>query len=250
MSSVTEAVRDRYMFLRIKFFSAEQSPSGTYAGVWFVGPPDSPNRVRDIRSQAPETYHEFPVPPNLLDASGTLTIQFVNQNDTALLFPLEDGLEVLYREGGFELNYLRGVLIVLCWLGLLAAIGLAAASFLSFPVAAFVSLSVLLLSFSTGTMSSVIEQGSVREVDHETGRVANPNLFDAVTVTFFKGTLAIVNLVRGFSPVDSLSTGRSITWGQLIRSVTQIVVMMGGLFAAIGMTTLTRRELATAQGKT
>ena len=57
-------------------------------------------------------------------------------------FPLEDGMEVLYREGGFGLNFVRGMGIIFCWMALLATLGLAAASFLSFPVAAFSSLGV------------------------------------------------------------------------------------------------------------
>ena len=76
-------------------------------------------------------------PPNLFDDNGMLTIAFLNPNNTALLFPLDDGMEVLYREGGFGLNFARGLGIIFCWMALLAALGLAAASFLSFPVAAF-----------------------------------------------------------------------------------------------------------------
>jgi hypothetical protein len=91
-------------------------------------------------SLAPDTFHEFQIPPNLFDDKGVLTIIFVNPNDTALLFPLEDGMEVLYPEGGFALNFARGLGIIFCWMALLAALGLMAASFLSFPVAAFFSL--------------------------------------------------------------------------------------------------------------
>jgi hypothetical protein len=62
--------------------------------------------------------------------------------------------------------------------------------------------------------------------------------------------LFAVNLVRDFSPIDLLSTGRTITWGQLARAVAQIIGLAGGLFALIGITAFTRRELATAQGAT
>lgn len=250
MSRVRDRVRDQYLFLRVKFFAAEESASATYAGIWDMGPPESPHRQREVRNQSAETFHEFPVFPNLLDDNGILTIQFLNQTETALVFPLEDGLEVLYHEGGFALNYCRGIVIVFCWLALLAAIGLAAASFLSFPVAAFVSLGLLVVVFSTGTMSTIIDQGTILAVDHETGYVAQPNVFDQVTVGAFKVLLGAVNLVRDFSPIDSLSRGRSITWWQLCRAVGQIVFLAGGLFAGMGIWIFERRELATAQGKT
>ena len=84
---------------------------------------------------------------NLFDKNGVLTIVFLNPNGTSLLFPLEDGMEVLYPEGGFALNFARGLGIIFCWMALLAALGLAAASFLSFPVATFFSLAMLVVGF-------------------------------------------------------------------------------------------------------
>jgi hypothetical protein len=250
LSAVRDAIRDRPLYLRIKFFVSEKNPTGNYTGLWEVGPPNSPKHAQDLKRLAAETYHEFPIPPNLLDDQGMLYIDFTNQDQTALLFPLEDGLEVLYRAGDFGPNFIRGVAVVLCWLALLAAIGLAASSFLSFPVAAFLAVGLLAVAFSTSTMRTVIEQGTIREVDHDTGQVDQANLFDAASVAVFKGMLWTVNLVRGFSPIDSLSTGRTITWSQLTAAFIQIVLLVGGLFAALGMIVLTRRELATAQGRT
>ena len=84
------------------------------------------------------------IPPDLFDDEWRADHHLRNANQTALLFPLEDGLEVLYREGGFGLNFARGLGIIFCWMALLAALGLMAASFLSFPVAAFFSLAMLL----------------------------------------------------------------------------------------------------------
>ncbi len=246
VGSARHALRNQPLFLRIKFFAADKSATGTFAAIWEAGPSESPRRARTMRSQAPETFHEFSIPPDLIDEKGFLIVDFTNPNDTALLFPLEDGFEVLYREGGFGLNYSRGVAVIFCWLALLAAIGLAAASFLSFPVAAFLSLGLLVVAFSTGTMRTIIEQGTIFDVNPDTGVADTPGLFDTGTVLAFKALLGVVNLVRGFSPIDSLSTGRSVTWSQLARALVQIVVLLGGGFAAIGMSIFTRRELATA----
>jgi hypothetical protein len=250
LGAVKDAVKDRPLYLRIKFFAAEKTASGNYAGVWDVGPAESAKRGRVMLSQSAETFHEIALPPNLLNDQGVLQVEFRNANDVALLFPLDDGMELLYREGGFGLNYLRGLTIVVCWLALLAAIGLWAASFLAFPVAAFVSLSTLILAFSTGTMRQVIEQGTLREVDHDTGLVAKANLFDDATVMVFRGALATINLVRDFSPVEALSTGRYIGWDTVVKAVAQIVLLVGGVFALSGIIIFTRRELATAQNQT
>jgi hypothetical protein len=249
LSHVKDSLRDQPLFLRVKFFAAETAPSGTFTALWQVGNPET-TRVwqSEPMSFAPETFHEFQVPANLIDTNGILDIVFANPNNATLLFPLDEGLEVLYREGGFGLNFARGMGIIFCWLALLAALGLAAASFLSFPVAAFVSLSVLIMGLSSGTLTSVVEEGTILGVDHESGLATSSSILDKVMVPFFGAVLKVINLVQGFSPIDSLSTGRSITWTQLGLAGAQIILLLGGILAAIGIITFSRRELATAQG--
>jgi len=242
------SLKGQPLFLRVKFNAAAKSPSGTFVAMWQVGTPEKtdvwpsgPLRL------APDTFHEIEVPPNLFDANGVLNIAFLNVNETALLFPLEDGLEVLYREGGFGLNFARGLGIIFCWVALLATLGLAAASFLSFPVAAFVSLALLAMTLSTGTLASVVETGTVMGKDEETG-IAGSSALDIVAVPLFGGILQLINLAKDFSPVDALSTGRSIPWAMLARAFTQIVLLLGGVLAVFGIWVFSRRELATAQG--
>ncbi len=239
---------DKPLYLRVKFHVAATNQSGTYLGLWTVGPYESPMAFSQPQSLSADTFHEIPLRggSQLLDDRGRLVVNFINQNNTALEFPLEDGLEVLYREGGFGLNFARGLAVILCWLALLAALGLASASLMSFPVAAFFSLSLLVVALSSGTLSTVVAEGSVTGLDHETG-AGGGNLIDMVLVPFFSGLLSIVKLAQDFSPVEALSTGRSITWGQLARAFGQIVLLLGGLFALAGITCFNRRELAATQ---
>jgi hypothetical protein len=241
-------IGDKPLTIRARFVAAQPTRSGTYLGVWEIGPPEGRRYRPEAMSLAAETFHEFAVPGGLIDPEGNLTVDFQNYNDTALLFSLEDGLEVLYYQGAFAPNFVKGLGIILCWLSLLAAIGLAAASFLSFPVASFLSLTVLVVGFSTGTLKQIVEEGGIAGVHQNTGRVEDPSLLDRAAVKLFGGLLSVIRLAQDFSPVDSLSNGRSVTWGELARAVFQIVIVMSGLFAAVGIVTFTRRELATAQG--
>jgi hypothetical protein len=173
-------------------------------------------------------------------------IAFENNSDTALLFPLDEGMELLYRDGGFGLNFVRGLMMILFWLALLSALGLASASFLSFPVAAFFSFTLLLIVLSSGSISMAVQDGYVFAAGPDTSVASR--LLDSALLRFFKGILDVVGLVQAFSPVDALSTGRSITWMQLGRAFGQVVVLMGGLMALAGIFLFSRRELATAQG--
>ncbi len=234
------------LYLRVKFNAADKSPSGTFEGRWQVGVPrKTPLWHSEAMSLAPDTFHEFEVPA-YYDEKGVLTVAFANVNNTALLFPLEDGLEVLYRQGGFGLNFVRGLGIIFCWMALLAALGLAAASFLSFPVAAFLSLGVLTLALSSGTISNAVSEGTLMGFNSETGRPGH-SAVDVVAIPVFRAVLGLINLAKNFSPIDSLSTGRSVSWEELAQAFGQIVLLLGGCLGLLGIIVFSRRELATAQ---
>ena len=236
------------VYLRIKFNAADRSTSGTFDGRWRVGVPrKTPLWHSEVMSLAPDTFHEFQAPA-YFDDKGVLTVTFANANNTALLFPLEDGLEVLYPQGGFGLNFMRGVGIIFCWMALLATLGLASASFLSFPVAAFLSLGVLTLALSSGTISNAVTEGTLMGYNSETGRSGH-SAVDVVAIPIFRGVLEMINLAKNFSPIDALSTGRSVSWEDLARAFGQIVLLLGGCIGLFGIIVFSRRELATAQSQ-
>ena len=226
----------------------DKSPSGTFGGLWAVGAPPKTSLWRsEVMSLAPDTFHEFAVDPNLFDENGILTVQFYNGNETALLFPLDDGVEVLYREGGFGLNFIRGLGIIFCWMALLAALGLASASFMSFPVAAFCAVGVLTLVFASGTMANAVSEGTIANYNSEKGTKGSSPA-DVVVIPTFRAVLKLISLAKDFSPIDSLSSGRSVTWEQLGTAFGQIVLLLSGALCLFGIFVFNRRELATAQG--
>ncbi len=249
LGSVKNSLAGKPLQLRVKFNSAQKSPSGTFGALWMVG--DLPQtkfwRTELPMSLAPDTFHEFAIPPDLFDANGMLTVTFANPNNTALLFPIEDGMEVLYPDGGFAMNFARGLGIIFCWMMVLTALGLMAASLLSFPVATFFALAMLVVVFSSGMLADTIASGSVAAGNEETGQ-AGHSVMDVVLIPAFKGVLSVISLVKSYSPVEALSSGRSIPWSELGLAAAQMVVVVGGIFAAAGIFFFNRRELATAQG--
>lgn len=257
------------IYLRVKFRSAQYTlKPETFGTIWEIGPPKSEKRIRLSRPLTSDTFHEFginlldekgnPVSDpvkngrysDLIDADGKLYITFGNPNQGALLFDLNDGMEVLYHEGGFGLNFARGAAIIFIWLGLLAAIGLAGASYLSFPVASFFSITVLVVGLSSGTIATVVNDGTFGSTNHDTGVPEGVlGAVDFIMVPIFKAANEVLGMVNSFSPIEALSTGRSVSWTMLGVAVLQIWGLIGGLFALVGMTIFQRRELATAQGR-
>ena len=100
---------------------------------------------------------------------------------------------------------------------------------------------------TTTTMSSAVEEGTIANYNAEKG-IKGSSPADVVVIPMFKTILRVINLAKDFSPIDSLSTGRSITWGQLGLACAQVVLLLGGIAAVFGIVVFTRRELATAQG--
>jgi hypothetical protein len=252
LGSAKDRLKGQPLYLRIKFNTPQvNGGNATYYGRWQVGRPGKTKvwQPAELMSLAPDTFHEFPIPPDLFDEKGDLIILFGNMNETALLFQLDDGMEVLYREGGFGANFVRGLAIILCWMSLLAALGLAAASLLSFPVAAFFSLSVLIISLCSSTLSTVVSDGTITGYDSEKGTSGHVSA-DNLVIPVFRGLLVIINLVQQFSPIDLLTNGRNITWQVLGLAFAQIVLLVGGVFMLAGIFIFNRRELATAQGTT
>jgi ABC-type transport system involved in multi-copper enzyme maturation permease subunit len=247
LHTLQDRLRGQRLQLRIKFQTANLNPETQYTTLWRIGPTNSTRQVEFPETFPADSFQEFALPPNLLDDQGQLWIEVGNPNDVNLTFPLGEGMELLYPESTFGVNFMRGLMIVFCWLALLASIGLAAASFLSFPVAAFVSLAMLFIGMSSSTVATVVEQGTITGYDAGKGGYGHTAV-DFVVVPLFQGALKIINLVQNFSPIDSLSSGRSIRWGQLGLAVVQIVVVLGGFFCVVGILLFTRRELATAQG--
>jgi hypothetical protein len=99
----------------------------------------------------------------------------------------------------------------------------------------------------SGTIAGAISDNSIMGYNSETG-VQGWSPLDYIVLPGFRAVLKVIDLVKGFSPIDSLSSGRTISWGQLGQAFAQIVLLIGGLLALFGVFAFHRRELATAQG--
>ena len=191
-----------------------------------------------------DTPTEFPIPSEQIREDGKLFLHYGNGSTFTVLIPPESGIELLAPVGGFTSNYIRGLLVILCWIGLLAAIGLFSASFLQFNVAAFVSLALLVVGLSGGTLKSVVEQGGIVGLDHDSGTVTDFNFINRASVSIYGSAHWVLEQIVGFSPVSSLSSGRAITWADLARCVAVVLGLASGSLALLSMIVLTRREIA------
>jgi hypothetical protein len=152
--------KDPNLFIRFKYDVAVNPQDLSIYSKWVVGD------VRPLRLGTPietplyslerkdliRTFREFAVPADAVAGDGYLALAFLNDplNDTVVIFPLEDGLELLYKADTFTANFIRAALLIFVRLVFLAALAVFAGSFLSFPVAILLCLSVFTMANMSG----------------------------------------------------------------------------------------------------
>jgi hypothetical protein len=169
----------------------------------------------------------------------TLKLPFLDET-TGELDPR--GVEVMYYEGGFFKNYLRALAVVFAWLGVLAALGLMAASFMSLQMSVFACTGILVITFCMGLIEDVVKDGSIMQT-YSYG-VKDTSVVDSFAIPAFKVMLALIKPVNDYSPIGDLTEGRAITWGQLGRAYSYIWGVTGLLISGLGVLIFTQRQLA------
>ena len=233
---------DRPLHFQYKFSSSDMSLTKVI-GVWRFGGPEAGEHLERRREDTPEGLHSVRLPASVISPDHTLQVQFLNANPTpvAVLFPPADGLSVFVPTGSFEGNLMRAFLVSLFHLAFLAAVGVTAGSLFSMPVAAFVSMyMVVLLKFIPYIESMAARETILGSADPA---ARDPVLLEWIVKGFFTAMDFVMSPLRTGSPLESLGTGELVPWG-LVGFVFLIkVVLYGGIIAAVGGWLFNRREL-------
>jgi len=188
------------------------------------------------------TTHEWSVPASLIGSDGILPVECRNYTESSLVFRVEDGLEVLYADGGFAFNYLKGLVMILSWMALLSALGLWAATFASLPVASFLILTLVLVVSSEQLLKSIVSEGTISTLDEESGE-ASWGYLDWLLVPIFTGVYRFTEALRSISPVERLVTGRSIHMSGWLIYLGLVWGVLCSVIGAWGIFIFHRKEL-------
>ena len=130
---------------------------------------ERPFPIRDGEHQdytfATGMVHTIDLPTSVIADDGTLRLSIANRNlvmpgeerPTSISFAPGEGLEILYRVGGFGGNFIRGLVIMWAKLAMLAATALAAAAWLGFPTALLTGLMVYVTAVASGFFADAID---------------------------------------------------------------------------------------------
>lgn len=232
----------RPVTLRYKINAGTDNPSTLYRVFFVVG-----DTVRAERQVTLNTTQTFELPSEVISDDGTVSVEVWNGNPMTGEFnprPLTispDEFEILYIAGGYELNYLRIMLVVWMKLAFIGAVGIAASTFLSFPVACLVTMGVLFVAEASGYL---VESLDWYTADTKEGfdYIAFVSRLIAVPVSYAFAWYGDLDLA------GSLADGRLIGWTPALRGAGLLI--LGSVFMlGLGWAIFRKRELALYSGK-
>ncbi len=210
---------------------------------WTFEAADGTQRRETVGEYRPRAVYTIAVPPEALGPDGRLRIgcEHIDPVPASLLFEPGDGLVLLQYRGAFAGNYARAIGVLFARLAFLTALGLAAGTLFSLPVAGFASVSGALLILLGDYIERLARAGVFFGAGPDAGwSAAVVNRFLSAV---FRALSFAIQPLRGPDPLDLLATGRWIAWGLVGREMLIQVVVYGGLLALCSAAVLRRREL-------
>jgi hypothetical protein len=218
------------------------------------------------------SFHTLDLPASAIDESGRLRVTIANKNlippgdtePTSLSFVPGKGMEMLYRVDSFEWNFVRGLIVMWSKLAMLAAAGLAAASWLGFPIAVMASLVVYAAAVARGFLADAVD--IYTGLDDATPTITSMlklrlgmlaekvfklEWWEAIkTVTSFVADafLALIPSFGRYDAITEVSTGRLCSLPATLGCFGEFAILYPLLLLAIGWALLERRDLVNLSG--
>jgi ABC-type transport system involved in multi-copper enzyme maturation permease subunit len=243
---------DANLMLRFRFLIGVSDEHQTFDAAFMFN--EDP-RLQVRLTYVPTITKNLPFSPDLIRDDGTLTISVLNlprpgPNPESLRFEEKD-FEVLAQAGTFEGNFLRAMMMMLVKLAFLAALGIACATFLSFPVACLLSFTM----FIAGSLGPYLVTSLEEYYPTPAARVDFGDVGMVIGWVFqnvVRSLAHIVAVVFGsygqYSPTNDLVEGRLISWRSVALVSGQVGALWSGLSLLVGYLVFRRRELATYSG--
>ncbi len=227
------------LFVRYQYRVTTTPPDEKVYGMWKVGDLRQlkggvkvKTPIYDVdRAEAIRVTREFAIPADAVADDGTLGIAFYNHPSLNQTTIIPEEFEVLYQTGGFTENFIRAVLMILVRLIFLAVLGISLTTWLSFPVAILVCVSVFCVGLTNGFILDAI--GSMG---------ATAGVVYSLTV---KPLLWLLPQFDGdYNPNGYIVDGRTIRWAFLAMAAIVTLLVKGLLMLLAGMLIFSRREVA------
>ena len=232
--------------LRYKIQAGSNDPSKIYRIYLLINGAPYPAQSQGVPAPIEctlDTASSIAFPPFYLGDTGRLILTVVSDpsNERSITIP-PDGLEILHTVGGYEVNFLRVMATLWIKLGFLAAVGIAAGTFLSFPVSSLVTLGVLFMAESAVFLTDSLEFFALKNRD---GTIKVMNVVSrAISWPIAKG----FHMFADLQPTSALVDGRLLGWSTL-GAAYGIIGLWSIAVLCLGIAIYRRRELALYSGQ-
>ena len=211
-----------------------------------------------------DTVHTAYLMADQIRDDGTLDLTVIHDGadlgQSTVVFDPGDGLEIFYRVGSFGGNLAKALAVLWIRLGFLAALGLAAATFLSFPVACLFCFLVFFAAVGSEYLSESLSNYASIPRDEVpwwnkitltlgkfTGLIAEGKGYDAfklaIRLVGEAFTFLVPPLAR-YSPTPDLAYGRNVSLAFIREVLLRIGLVSTGVVALAALVIFRRREIA------
>ncbi len=229
---------------RFRFSSSSIGPESV-PGRWTVQRESDGTPFQTVQTNTSGMACLLKIPADAAAGGGAFRVTYENLSASPIVvsFDPADGLLLYSPAAGFEANFVRALLAILCRLAFFAALGVTAGSLFSMPVASFVSICALLMIQISGYIQSIAGRDALLHA-HRHGPTGASAFWDHLFSAVFKAFNAVVGPLQGFDPLELLTTGQLVTWSMLGSVFVVQGIVYGGALMAISAWVLNKRELA------
>jgi ABC-type transport system involved in multi-copper enzyme maturation permease subunit len=244
-SGLKEAKKtNRPLFFRYSIQSGANMPDELYkVSIAFPG-----LQAATVRETYLSQFQTIEISPAVINDEGMVIMQIFNgdvftqqANPKPFTFP-SDGIRLSFSTSSYQANYLRLMFVYWIKLLFLAMVGICAATFLSFPVAALLSFVVFWAAEGARALATALET-------YETTTLQGQTLwFNVVIEKLAIGISAAFSVYSDLRPTARLVEGEHLSWGSLASGTIVVGIWCLVLFA-VGVLIFRRRELAIYSGQ-
>ena len=211
--------------------------------------PDSPIFQATIEKQYAGT-HLITIPPDRLKGTETISITFKNnsaEKSRTLVFTPEKSIELLITESSFISNLIRAMLIILCYLAVLSALGTTTSAIFYFPVASFIAIAIIMAGITSHYF--VFASDPTQKIEHhhhghEHAEPEKPGLIGQSGEFILNKLQFVFEPARQGNILQDISGGILISWKDTGRAIAILLLLYSGILGIIGSYFLSKRELA------
>lgn len=240
--SLRELSNEHPLLFRYRFASSAIGPDPV-TGYWTIYRKEDPHNAYTLETTStPNRTHSFTAPASLFTAPGILRVEYQNKSNVPVIviFPPENGLELLVYYGPFLMNFVRALSLIFFHLAFLSAVGLTAGTLFSLPVATLISAyTLVLIKFYPS-----IHQPTIRSFMFEEPVSISAALLETVTKTIFKILDLLSYPLRETIPLDILASGRLIPWSMVNEQFVIQMIVYSGCMACLASWIFNKKEIA------